>query len=146
MERERNLLMSGKSDKVCAPRDLANHPVFMVNCRTNTVIAKRRAKLKTVREKNAERLVKQGVKWEKERFTLDEENRLKEEEAKERREQLLEQERLYTIENNQRGVDLLRIKNRDFTEAEHELEVFLKEEREEMLRTHRRPGDPMLVF
>lgn len=83
-----------------------------------------------MREKNAERLIKQGLKWEKERLLQEEQDRIREIEAKQRREKLLELEQLYTVETNDKGVDLQQIKSRKYTEPEIDLKNFLLSERE----------------
>lgn len=106
MERERNLIMAGKGEK--CPGELSQHPVFIVNQNTNNVIARNRAKLKTTREKNAERLIRQGAKWERERLMYDEMDRRKEIESKSKREAALIMEDGFTKSNRVRGVDLLR--------------------------------------
>lgn len=97
--------------------------------------------LKTVREKNAERLIKQGLKWERERLLLEEQDRLREIEAKERRERLLETEQLYAVETSALGVDIEKIKSRKFTEPEIELKKFLLTEREKLTKQVK-PADP----
>uniref|UniRef100_A0A336M276 CSON010654 protein n=1 Tax=Culicoides sonorensis TaxID=179676 RepID=A0A336M276_CULSO len=128
MDREKNLLLHGSGEQI--PGELALHPVFMTNQKTNNIISRKRSKLKTIREKNAERLIKQGNKWEKERILLEEQDRLREIEAKKRREKLLETEQLYTVEINAQGLDVLAIKNRKYTEPEINLKDFLLSERE----------------
>lgn len=130
MERERTLIMGGKAEKV--PRELADHPVFIVNKQANNAIAKTRAKLKTNREKNAERLIKQGAKWERERLIYDELDKQKEIELKKKREASLLLEDEYTQSNKVRGMDLLRIKNRDYTDCEMDLKNFLDQEKKTM--------------
>lgn len=43
MEREKNLLLHGTGEKV--PSELGEHPVFMVNQKTNDTIQKKRSKV-----------------------------------------------------------------------------------------------------
>lgn len=43
MENQRKLLLSGKT--IQCPKELANHPVFKVNQKTNKIIAQRRSKV-----------------------------------------------------------------------------------------------------
>jgi hypothetical protein len=68
--------------------------------------------LKTVRERNAERLIKQGLRWERERLQLEEECRWRDIERRAKRETLLEKEKLYMVEGDQKGLDILRIKHK----------------------------------
>lgn len=98
--------------------------------------------LKTIREKNAERLIKQGLKWEKERLLLEEQDRLREIETKKRREKLLETEQLYTVEINAKGLDVTAIKSRKYTEPEINLKDFLLSEREAAVKNKFKPMDP----
>lgn len=110
MERERNLMMTGKVEK--SPDDLTENPVFTVNQQTNSQLAKTRSKLKTKREKNAERLIRQGVKWEREREYNDEMDRLHEIEMKQNRENALLMGNAYTVTDKTSGVaEFLRLKN-----------------------------------
>lgn len=98
--------------------------------------------MKTIREKNAERLIKQGLKWEKERLLLEEQDRLREIETKKRREKLLETEQLYTVEINAKGLEVTAIKNRKYTEPEINLKDFLLSEREAAVKKKFAPMDP----
>lgn len=98
--------------------------------------------MKTIREKNAERLIKQGAKWEKERLLLEEQDRLNEIETKKRREKLLETEQLYTVEINEKGLDVQAIKSRKYTEPEINLKDFLLSEREAAVKKKFEPLDP----
>lgn len=132
------------------------HPVFVVNQKTNNLLMKKREKvremasnsrdpvnnclqsqLKTVREKNAERLIKQGKRWERERIILEEQERLSEIQAKKEREQMLEDQTLYIFDSEQAnaanagGLDLLKIKNRKFTDCEIDVKAFLLSEKNE---------------
>lgn len=43
MERQRKLLMEGKLEK--CPKELSNHPVFMVNQMTNKIVLNKRSKV-----------------------------------------------------------------------------------------------------
>lgn len=138
------------------PKMINEHPVFVVNQKTNNLLMKKREKvremasnshdpvnnclqsqLKTVREKNAERLIKQGKRWERERIILEEQERLSEIQAKKDREQMLEDQTLYIFDSEQAnaanigGLDLLKIKNRKFTECEIDVKDFLLSEKNE---------------
>lgn len=46
LERQRKLLMDGKLEK--CPKELANHPVFMVNQATNKVVLQNRTKVNEI--------------------------------------------------------------------------------------------------
>lgn len=87
MERQRNLFMEGKITQ-CS-EEYNNHPIFIVNQTGNPPAVKRRSKLKTNRQKNAERLIRQGAKWEKERQKLNEIERQRELEEKVKQEAAL---------------------------------------------------------
>lgn len=87
MERQRNLFMEGKITQ-CS-EDYNNHPIFIVNQTGAQPVVKRRSKLKTNRQKNAERLMRQGAKWENERQKLNEIERQRELEEKVKQEAAL---------------------------------------------------------
>ena len=106
MERERNLIMEGKGEK--CPHELEDHPVFITNQKTNEIIARQRKRLKTVRERNAEQLIKTGEKWEKERLIYDEIDRHKRKELRDKQRAAEKMEEEYTKSNQARGMDLLR--------------------------------------
>lgn len=72
---------------------------------------------------------------------LEEQDRQKEIEAKERRERLLETEQLYAVETSALGIDLERIKSRKYTEPEIDLKNFLLTEREKLTKKAK-PVDP----
>ncbi|KAL7741448.1 hypothetical protein ACLKA6_000773 [Drosophila palustris] len=130
VERERMLIIEGKSDII--PEELADDPIFMVNKDANTEILKERSKLKTSREKNAERLKVQGVKWERERLqhAAKEAEMLAKKHERQRQQKLLVEQ--YRIEDAERGMDLLRIHNEDWRECEQNLKEFLENERAKM--------------
>ncbi|KAH8378135.1 hypothetical protein KR093_009455, partial [Drosophila rubida] len=130
VERERMLIIEGKSDII--PEELADDPIFMVNKDANTEILKERSKLKTSREKNAERLKVQGVKWERERLqhAAKEAEMLAKKHERQRQQKLLVEQ--YRIEDAERGMDLLRIHNEDWRECEQNLKEFLETERAKM--------------
>lgn len=120
------LIIEGKSDVI--PDELANDPIFMVNKDANMEIQKERSKvglipdqtlvqfkplffakqLKTAREKNAERLKLQGVKWERERLqhAAKEAELLAKKRERHRQQKLLVEQ--YRTEDAERGMDLLR--------------------------------------
>lgn len=119
------------------PKMIQDHPVFVVNQKTNQLLMSKRSKLKTIREKNAEELIKQGRRWERERLLLEEQERLKEIATKRERERMLEEQTLYIFDADKvdlSGMDLLKIKNRKFTECEIDLKDFLLSEKEKKKR------------
>ncbi|KAH8237559.1 hypothetical protein KR038_009645, partial [Drosophila bunnanda] len=140
VERERMLIIEGKSDVI--PDELADDPIFMVNKDANLEIQKERAKLKTAREKNAERLKLQGVKWERERL----QHAAKEAELLAQKRERLRQQKLlveqYRTEDAERGMDLLRIENEDWRECEKSLKDFLEQERAKMKERSMRVSQP----
>ncbi|XP_065083616.1 calponin homology domain-containing protein DDB_G0272472 isoform X2 [Ochlerotatus camptorhynchus] len=129
LERERNLILSGAGDSI--PEDLSSS-VFTVNKKTNQHICNKREKLKTIREKNAERLIKQGLRWERERLQMEDYNRQKEIERRSRREALLEKEKLYMIEDNERALNLLRMKTKKGPCRDMDLRSLLMQQRVEL--------------
>ncbi|XP_039438369.1 uncharacterized protein LOC120419669 isoform X2 [Culex pipiens pallens] len=129
IERERNLILSGAGDSV--PDELSSS-VFSVNKKTNQHICNKREKLKTIREKNAERLIKQGLRWERERLQMEEFNRQQEIERRSRRESLLEKEKLYMIEDNERALNLLRMKTKKGPCRDMDLRSLLMQQRVEL--------------
>lgn len=132
LEREKRMGHVG-SEKY--PKMIIEHPVFVVNQKTNQLLMSKRAKLKTIREKNAEELIKQGKRWERERLMLEEQDRLKEIATKHEREKMLEDQTLYIFDANKvdmSGIELLKIKNRKYTEAEIDLKEFLLSEKDNM--------------
>ncbi|XP_055632739.1 calponin homology domain-containing protein DDB_G0272472 [Toxorhynchites rutilus septentrionalis] len=129
LERERSLILSGAGDSI--PEDF-NSSVFGINKKTNQIICNKREKLKTIREKNAERLIKQGLRWERERLQMEDYNRQKEIERRSRREALLEKEKLYMIEDNERALNLLRMKTRKGPCRDMDLRSLLMQQRQEL--------------
>ncbi|ALC39434.1 CG14538 [Drosophila busckii] len=111
VERERLLIIEGKTNII--PEELADDPIFMVNKDANIEIQKERSKLKTSREKNAERLKLQGVKWERERLqhAAKEAELLAKKHERQRQQKLLVEQ--YRMEDAERGMDLLRQKFRE---------------------------------
>ncbi|XP_052852538.1 probable DNA double-strand break repair Rad50 ATPase isoform X3 [Drosophila gunungcola] len=140
VERERMLIIEGKSDVI--PDELADDPIFMVNKDANMEIQKERSKLKTAREKNAERLKLQGVKWERERLqhAAKEAELLDKKRERHRQQKLLVEQ--YRTEDAERGMDLLRIENEDWRECEKSLKEFLEEERAKMKERSLRISQP----
>ncbi|CAD7079323.1 unnamed protein product [Hermetia illucens] len=126
MERERKLVMQGKETRI--PEDMRNHPVFKINQKTNEIIAKRRSKLKTNREKNAERLIRQGMKWERNRLVFEDLEKKKELELQARKIQQTGLEEQYRSEDALRGLDLLRIHDKKWKPCELDLKKFLETE------------------
>ncbi|BFF95683.1 uncharacterized protein DMAD_13033 [Drosophila madeirensis] len=140
VERERMLIIEGKSDVI--PDELADDPIFMVNKDANLEIQKERSKLKTSREKNAERLKLQGVKWERERLqhAAQEAELLAKKRERQRAQKLLVEQ--YRTEDAERGMDLLRIENEDWRECEQSLKEFLEMERAKMKERSLRVPQP----
>lgn len=125
----------GHSGSEKYPKMIMEHPVFAINQKTNQLLMSKRNKLKTIREKNAEELIKQGKRWERERLQLEEQDRLKEIATRRERERMLEEQTLYIFDADKvdmSAMDLLRIKNRKFTECEIDLKDFLLSEKENM--------------
>ncbi|XP_055685540.1 inner centromere protein A [Lutzomyia longipalpis] len=87
IERTRNLLIEGYTGNSSVSTE--GPPVVIISKQTHSDMARRRAKLKTVRERNAERLVRQGIKWEKERLAHLELERQRQIEAQQKREEEL---------------------------------------------------------
>lgn len=73
---------------------------------------------------------------------LEEQDRIREIENKKRREMLLEKEELYTVEINAKGLDVMAIKSRKYTEPEINLKDFLLSEREANVKKQFTPVDP----
>jgi hypothetical protein len=88
--------------------------------------------LKTTREKNAEHLLRQGKRWEKERIVLEENEKQQAIEAQKERENLLEKRILYVFDDEPVGKDVLKIHDNNFDECEKDLEQYLKDEQERM--------------
>jgi hypothetical protein len=127
LEREQRMGRVG-SEKY--PKMIGEHPVFRVNDKCNALLMSKREKLKTVREKNAEELIKQGKRWERERLMRVEQERQREIQAKKEREKQLEDHTLYIFDPDK--VDLSTIdlgKTRKMTECEIDLKDFLLSER-----------------
>lgn len=130
LEREKRFGHTGSENY---SKMIADNPVFVVNQKTNQLLMSKRAKLKTIREKNAEELIKQGKRWERERFQLEEQERLKEIATRKEREKMLEDQTLYIFDADKvdlSGMDLLKIKSRKFTECEIDLKDFLLSEKD----------------
>ncbi|CRK93374.1 CLUMA_CG006910, isoform A [Clunio marinus] len=131
LEREKRMNLLENSEKY--PNTMSEHPVFAINQKTNKLLMKKRIKLKTVCEKNAEELIKQGRRWERERLLLEEQERQKEITTQKAREKMLEEQTLYIFDPNATkitGMNFLRIKNRKFTNCEINLKDFLLSEKE----------------
>ncbi len=129
LEREQRLGRIG-SEKY--PKMISEHPVFRVNDKCNALLMSKREKLKTVREKNAEQLIKQGRRWERERLMRVEQERLREIQSRKDREKLLEEDTLYDFDPNKinlRSMNLTGIKGRKKKECEINLKDFLLTER-----------------
>lgn len=127
----------GHSGSEKYPKMIMEQPVFAINQKTNQLLMSKRAKLKTIREKNAEELIKQGKRWERERLQLEDQDRLKEIATRRERERMLEEQTLYIFDAEKvdmSATDLLRIKNRKFTECEIDLKDFLLSEKENKKR------------
>lgn len=130
LEREKRMGMGG-SEKY--PKMINEHPVFVFNQKSNQLLMSKRGKLKTIRDKNAEELVKQGKRWERERLLMEEQDRLKEISSRQEREKMLEDQTLYVFDAEKvdlSGMDILKIKSRKFTECEIDLKDFLLSEKD----------------
>lgn len=88
--------------------------------------------LKTKRERNAERLIRQGKRWERERQKYEEKEREREAELKVREMELLASESKFDEKIESRGVRVLGIRDRQYTDAEKDLADFLKKENDLM--------------
>lgn len=91
-----------------------------------------RSQLKTKRERNAERLIRQGKRWERERIKYEEKEREREAELKVRELELLASEGKFNEKTESRGVRVLGIQDRQYTDAERDLANFLKKENDLM--------------
>lgn len=114
---------------------ILEHPVFAINQKTNLLLMSKRAKLKTIREKNAEELIKQGKRWERERLLMEEQERLKEISNRREREKQLEDQTLYIFDAEKAelsGMDILKVKTRKFTECDIDLKDFLLSEKDNL--------------
>lgn len=117
------------------PKMISEHPVFLVNNKTNALLMSKREKLKTVREKNATELIKQGKRWERERLRMTEEERVNEIEMRKEREKMLEEHTLYIFDPDKadiKALDLARARSRKYTDCEIDLKNFLLSERENL--------------
>ncbi|KAG5675071.1 hypothetical protein PVAND_005006 [Polypedilum vanderplanki] len=132
LERERR---SGNVGNEKYPKMIAEHPVFVINNKSNALLMNKRNKLKTVRAKNAEELIKQGKRWERERVMMTEQERVNEIEARKEREKMLEDHTLYIFDAEKADIgsmDFMKIKSKKFTDCEIDLKNFLLSERENM--------------
>lgn len=132
LERERR---SGNVGNEKYPKMIAEHPVFVINNKSNALLMNKREKLKTVRAKNAEELIKQGKRWEREKIMMAEQERINEIESRKEREKMLEDHTLYIFDPDKvdlTAMDLMQIKSRKFTDCEIDLKNFLLTERENM--------------
>jgi hypothetical protein len=101
-----------------------------------SMLMRNRDKLKTVRAKNAEELLKQGKRWERVRIKMAEQERVNEVEAKKEHDKMLEEQTLYVFDPKKidaRAMDLTKVKSRRFTECEIVLKNFLLSERDNRL-------------
>ncbi|KAM7353873.1 uncharacterized protein ACRADG_005792 [Cochliomyia hominivorax] len=130
VERERILIIEGKTNVI--PAELADDPIFVVDKKADLDIAKTRAKLKTNREKNSERLKLQGVKWERERLQHEAEEVKRINDLRQRYKEQNALEEKYKEEDANKGMDLLRIDNEDWRPCEQQLKEFLEQERAKM--------------
>ncbi|KAL9925176.1 eukaryotic translation initiation factor 5B [Glossina fuscipes] len=130
LERERILIIEGQTDTI--PIELSEDPIFVVNKKASVEIKKARAKLKTNREKNSERLKLQGVKWERERLQHEEEERAHIDIMRERYKEQEALEEKFKQEDAVAGMNLLRIDNEDWRPCEANLKNFLEQERAKM--------------
>ncbi|XP_075152738.1 uncharacterized protein LOC142226553 [Haematobia irritans] len=138
VERERILIIEGKTKDI--PDELADDPSFVVGKKADLENSKARAKLKTNREKNSERLKLQGVRWERERQQHEEEEAQQLEEVRQRFKEQHQLGRQQTEEEAAKAVNSLRIHDEDWRPCEQRLREFLEQERAKMKeRTERLP-------
>uniref|UniRef100_A0A1B0AEP9 Uncharacterized protein n=1 Tax=Glossina pallidipes TaxID=7398 RepID=A0A1B0AEP9_GLOPL len=130
LERERILIIEGQTDTI--PVELSEDPIFVVNKKASVEIKKARAKLKTNREKNSERLKLQGVKWERERLQHEEEEKAHIDIMRERYKEQEALEEKFKQQDAVAGMNLLRIDNEDWRPCEANLKNFLEQERAKM--------------
>lgn len=133
LEREKRMGGTGATGSEKHSKLTMEHPVFEINQKSNQLVMSGRSKLKTIREKNAEELIKQGKRWERERLQLEEQERLKEISTRHEREKMLEDQTLYIFDANKvdmSGIELLKLKNRKYTACEIDLKEFLLSEKE----------------
>ncbi|XP_065357807.1 cytadherence high molecular weight protein 2 [Calliphora vicina] len=130
VERERILIIEGKTNVI--PAELADDPIFVVDKKADLEILKSRAKLKTNREKNSDRLKLQGVKWERERLQHEEEEAQRINVLRQRYKEQKALEEQYKEEDANKGMDFLRIENEEWRPCEQELKEFLEQERAKM--------------
>ncbi|XP_073825468.1 uncharacterized protein isoform X1 [Musca autumnalis] len=140
VERERILIIEGKTKVI--PDELADDPIFVVDKKADLEISKARAKLKTNREKNAERLKLQGAKWQRERIQHEEEEVQRLEQLRHRIQDQDNLERQYTEEDATKGIDLLRIHDEEWRPCEQRLKEFLEQERAKMKERSERVPTP----
>ena len=122
--------------------------MFLVNNKANALLMSKREKLKTVREKNATELIKQGKRWERERLRMTEEERINEIESRKEREKMLEDHTLYIFDPDKAdlsAMDLANIKSRKFTECEIDLKNFLLSERQNVRKSMTEQPDQNLL-
>lgn len=138
MENVQKLMTRERGSKL--PTELANHPVFIVNQRTNEIIQRRRSKLKTTREKNAERLLRQGANWERERLAY---QKIEQRKEKERAIAVrLKHEKIekFQAEDSKAGLNLLRISDASLDDCEVELQNFIEKQTYNMRKRFRMKG------
>lgn len=90
-------------------------------------------KLKTKRERTAERLISLSKKWEAERLIYEEREREREAQLKIREMELLAADQKFIESRESRGANVLAIKNKSYTKNEMDLENFLKKENDLMI-------------
>ncbi|XP_055305741.1 uncharacterized protein LOC129570229 isoform X2 [Sitodiplosis mosellana] len=129
IQRQRVLLMEGKLPK--CPKELRNHPVLIMNESTNNFVIKRRAKLKTERERVSERMVRLGKKWEAEHILWEEKERQNEVEMKIREMELLKADQSYV--EKLESAESRKVLEKCFRKNEMNMTDFLAKERILML-------------
>lgn len=158
--------MEGKITE--CPKELSNHPVFMVNQKVAKNAIKKNAKvksefsigrskipqtnrysfvrqLKTLRERNAERLIRQSKKWEREHHIYEEREREREAEMKIREMQLLASEGKFNAKQESRGIKLLNLQDKQRKSGQIDLENFLRKENDLMtnrMKSNEKKFDP----
>ncbi|XP_013105472.2 protein split ends isoform X1 [Stomoxys calcitrans] len=141
VERERILIIEGKTKVI--PDELADDPIFLVDKKADMEISKARAKVKTNREKNSERLKLQGVKWQRERRQHEDDEAQHLEELKQRFKEQRDMEHQDTEDDATKGMNSLRIHDdNDWRPCEQRLREFVEQERAKMKERSERIPTP----
>lgn len=88
--------------------------------------------MRTTREKNADRLLRQGRRWDKQRMMLEEQEKRRALAAQEEREALWAKRTISVFDGKEAGKNVLMIHDDRFDDCERDLEQFLHDEQERM--------------